>query len=323
MESVSKDAPGEKNPEAEDIRLDVAWDDDTDSSTAVSQDCGSFLVGTFYDLKQTKNGEPTGIANAQNVVNTDASLTVINEFMTENHWNPGTLDYYYQSPEKLHASGFCIPSCKASYAPVAYRCEDKVKPTGWVAVYRGTVKAPKTGKFRFVGMGDDCVVVRFNNDIVLEAGYMIPGLGKTAAECRVAGKCSNSGDFKRWKKMIRNGDSIHRGYEFFPHPDTKVWNDKVGGLMAGKEIDVIEGKSYPIEILLADISGDDFGAVLLIQDTSYGKSLNPAKLEFFRTNFSQPDTADLRKEIGSHAHPDRPIKVPAYDPDSYIWMAFP
>ncbi len=295
---------------------------DGGSGFGSSQGGGSALEGTFYDLKQTKNGAPNGNANAQNVVNKDAVLSIINDFVTKG-WNASSLNKYYQSPTKLYASNFCIPACNASYAPVAYQCQDKVKPAGWMAVYRGKVKAPKTGKFRFVGTGDECVIVRFNRDIVLEAGYMIPSLGKTNGECHVAGKNINSADFKRWEELIKTGDKYHKGYEFFPHPDCPHWNKELGGLMAGKEISVKEGQTYPIEILVTEIPGGAFGAVLMIQETTNGKTKDVKSLQLFRTNFSQPDEAELKKLIGSHARSDLPIKVPAYDPESLIWVAVP
>lgn len=286
-----------------------------------TQGGGSALEGTFYDLKQTKNGAPNANANAQNVVNKDAVIAVLNDFMTKG-WNASTLNRFYQSPTKLYATNFCIPVSQAAYAPVAYQCQDKVKPAGWVAVYRGKVKAPKTGRFRFVGTGDECIIVRFNREVVLEAGYILPGLGKTNNECHVAGKNINSGDFRRWEAIVNNGtDRLHKGYEFFPHPDTKIWNEELGGMMAGKEISVKEGNTYPIEVLVTEIPGGKFGMVLFIQDITDGKSKDYKTLQLFRTNFSQPDEAELKKLMGNYAVGTP--KVPYYNPDSLIWTAVP
>ena len=294
---------------------------DGGSGMGSSQGGGSALEGTFYDLKQTQSGAPNKNANAQNVVNKDAVISIINDFIMKG-WNASMLNKFYQSPTKLYATNFCIPVSQASYAPVAYQCQEKVKPAGWLAVYRGKVKAPKTGKFRFVGTGDECIIVRFNRDIVLEGGYILPGLGKTNAECHVAGKNVNSGDFKRWEAIVKNGtDKLHKGYEFFPHPDTKIWNDELGGMMAGKEFKVEEGKTYPIEVLVTEIPGGKFGMMLMIQDITNGKSKDHKTLQLFRTNFAQPDGEELKKLMGKYAVGDP--KVPYFNPDSLIWTAVP
>lgn len=285
-----------------------------------SQGGGSALEGTFYDLKQTKNGAPNANA-ADGRVNKDAVITVLSDFIKT--WNPAALNKFYQSPTKLYAGNFCIPACNANYAPFAFQCQDKVKPAGWVAVYRGRVRAPKSGTFRFVGTGDEVIIVRFNREIVLEAGYILPGLGKTYTETHIAGKNKGAADFRRFEAGILNGtDKVHKGYEFFPHPDTPLWNAELGGLMAGKEFRVTEGQIYPIEVLITEVPGGAFGMALFIQETTHGKSKDYKTLQLFRTNFSQPDGAELKKLIGSYA--DRgEIKVPYYDAGSLVWPAVP
>lgn len=42
----------------------------------------------------------------------------------------------------------------------------------WLALYRGQIAAPETGKYRFCGRGDDVLAVRVKKDLVLDAGYM-------------------------------------------------------------------------------------------------------------------------------------------------------
>lgn len=281
---------------------------------------GSALEGTFYDLKQTKNGAPNANA-ADGRVNKDAVIAVLNEYIRTR--NDSVFAKYYQSPTKLYASHFCIPACNANYAPYAYQCQDKVKPAGWVAVYRGRVRAPKSGTFRFVGTGDEVIIVRFNRDIVLEAGYILPGLGKTYTETHIAGKNKGAADFRRFEAGILNGtDKVHKGYEFFPHPDTPLWNAELGGLMAGREFRVTEGKVYPIEVLISEVPGGAFGMELFIQETTQGKSKDYRTLQLFRTNFAEPNEAELKELIGSYA--DRgEIKVPRYDAGSIIWPAVP
>lgn len=46
----------------------------------------------------------------------------------------------------------------------------------WFAIFRGTVIAPRSMKFRFYGAADDSIAVRFNEKLVLETGYCKPAL---------------------------------------------------------------------------------------------------------------------------------------------------
>lgn len=274
---------------------------------------GSALEGTFYDLKQTRNGSP--MANSPN-----ETARVINEFMK--NWNAGSLSKYYQSPTKLYASNFCLPSCKAEYAPAAYQCKDKVQPSAWIAVYRGKVKAPYTGKMRFVGTGDDVLMVRFNNKTVLEAGWCIPSTYGQAGDVGTRGSMNNP-EAQAYHKAIADGkDSLHNGYEFITRPELSKWNRELGGVTAGCEIDVEEGKTYPIEVLVSEIPGGAFGFVLLTQkksETGYDNN----SFDLFRTNFSNPNKEDLQKMISEEGCSMGPMEMPVFNEDSPIWIAVP
>ena len=274
---------------------------------------GSSLEGTFYDLKQTRNGSP--MANSPN-----ETARVLNDFIKT--WNAGGLSKYYQSPTKLYASNFCLPSCKAEYAPAAYQCKDKVKPSAWVAVYRGKVKAPYTGTMRFVGTGDDVLMVRFNNKTVLEAGWCIPSTYGQPGDVGTRGSVNNA-EAKAYHQAIADGkDNNHKGYEFITRPELGKWNRELGGLTAGEEIKVEEGKTYPVEILISEIPGGAFGFVLLTQQkgqTGYDNN----KFDLFRTNFSCPSAADLEKLISAEGCSMGAMEMPVFNQDSSIWVATP
>lgn len=264
---------------------------------------GSALEGTFYDLKQTRNGSPMAHNN-------NSTVEVLHEF-TKN-WNAGALAKYYQSPTKLYASNFCLPNCKAEYAPIAYKCKDKVQPAHWVAVYRGKVKAPVSGTIRFCGTGDDTLCVRFNNETVLESGWTIPSTNVHAG-----------GESPAYRQNAQSGnDPAHKGYEFITRPELPTWSNRLGGLTAGKEIKVEEGKTYPIEIMISEIPGGAFGFVLLTQQkgqTGYDNN----KFDLFRTNFSCPTAAELEKMISEDGCSMGRMEFPVFNQDSPIWVAVP
>ena len=274
---------------------------------------GSALEGTFYDFKQTRQGSPTGIGVGQG--GTMKCMEIINDFMKS--WNPAVLAKYYQSPTKLYISSFYTPQVMSEYAPLAFQCADRVQPANWCAVYRGKVKAPKSGTFRFMAVCDETMLIRFDGKLVLEAGYRIPS---GAPEGKIqASEVTAEG--RAYKQAIRDGkQKRHPGYEFAPYPSIPTYNREVGGLTCGTEFKVEEGKAYPIEILVGDFGGA-FGFFLCIQDVTDGKAF-PAKPDLFRTNFAEPSREELQKVI-----PARYIKSSSeyldYNRDSPIWVAVP
>ena len=284
---------------------------------------GSALVGTFYDLKQTKSGAPSGLTGGGG--GTHKVMEVLNNFLK--NWSEASLNKYYKSPNKLYASSFFLPVCKAAYGPKAYGVGDKVKEGAWVAVYRGKVRAPKSGKFRFIGTGDECLAVRFNRKLVLEAGYHIPTRWskEQANRTHVAGASAPA----YWKEVNEGKDKIHKGYERVKVNGLNVWNNdktELGGLTAGQVFEVEEGNVYPIEVMVTEVPGGKFGVLLLIDDLSEGmKYSNPAnKYHLFRTNFSTPNEKsilDLIKKEGCNV--GNTLEVPQYNQDSLIWVAVP
>lgn len=280
---------------------------------------GSALEGTFYDLKQTKSGAKTGIEPANQVQVVEA----LAEFLK--NWNASSLGKYYSSPQKLYASNFYLPTASANYAPVAYQCKDRVKPSAWLAIYRGRVRAPESGTYRFIGTGDDFLAVRFNRQLVLDAGYRLPTIYEKGKK---TWHVSKAGDLKGFQERIKSGrDSQRKEYEFINSiKECRVWNDELGGLIAGKPFKVEEGKAYPIEILISEIPGGLFGFVLFIEKADANGKFNSkaAKYDLFRTNFSAPNAAEVKKllqEANCMGHAG--FENIPYNEDSPIWTAVP
>lgn len=269
----------------------------------------SALVGTFYDLKKPLPGSNLRPASPSDTV------AIIQRFVKKG-WDAQVLEKYYSPQVRLYAPYFYLPRCKASYAPVAFQCQDKdVKPSCWVAIYRGIVKAPKTARYRFVGMGDDVLMVRFNNKTVLEHGWSIPTRGDMTLGTKR----------EYWKEITtarKNPCALFR-FEEIPH-----WNRNVGGMASGKVFDVKEGKEYPIEILISEIPGNEFGYALLIEELGK-KQLSGfvdgnlcMALQLFRTNATNPSEEKLREALrydGEDYMVGNTMECPPFDPDSPVW----
>ena len=128
---------------------------------------GSTLEGTLYDLKKLRSGADSELASA---AANEQVVTLLSNFYMRN-WNRVSLSKYKQAPTKLYTSNFYLPNCKDDEAPYAYQTSDTMKGSRWVALYKGQVMAPKSGQFRFLGVGDSILAIRFNRKNVLQCGF--------------------------------------------------------------------------------------------------------------------------------------------------------
>lgn len=295
------------------------------------------LEGTFYDLKMTRSGAPSEIA--ERVVDQDGRAIlrlraghehagheygdVLSRFFE--NWCESELDNYYRAETKHYASYFYLPSVQSGYAPKAFGCDEVSQPGGWLCVYRGCVVAPKTGKFRFIGTGDDFLAVRFNKSTVLEAGYYLPSLwrkGNPAADATHGPESTTSGGWRKfWDDVNAGRHKNFAGYELIRNtPHIPRWNHELGGLTAGKAFEVEEGQVYPIEVAVGDRDGM-MGFVLLIEEVTDNQP--PQEMpDIFHTRFSVPDIGELRAQLQEYM--DGPeLQAPPYNEHSYIWMTRP
>lgn len=307
----------------------------------VSKGGGSTLVGNFYDLKQTRQGARTDNATWTQEKdprtgktieiakpNNGKVVSVLHDFIT-NNWDPKILNKYYKAKIPLYASSFYMPHANASYAPFAYQCSDKVQPSGWVAIYRGKVVAPKTGKFRFAGLGDEVLAVRFNRKTVLEWGYCNPTENMAGASASYPDNHQ-----KLMEKVTKREENPVSFYKYTDADGSGVARicREIEGLACGTPFEVTEGKTYPIEVMVAETAGGLFGFVLMIEDlsnptTQKTKSGVPL-LQLFRTNFSEPDARKIQQDLRELGAANNQNFNPAgdwfpYDKDSLIWVSVP
>ena len=277
---------------------------------------GSALVGHFYDLKLTKNGAPNGIQVGGD--GTFKCMGIIKQFMTT--WSEASLAKYFKAPTELYISSFYIPQVGSDYATTSFQVQDKCKPGCWVALYKGKVKAPKTGKFRFLGLADETMLVRFDRKLVLETGYRIPSGYDEKEKDAIHGGGTNP-HAKVYQDAIKAGkDAKHKGYEFFQYPEIPTYNKELAGMTAGMEFSVKEGQIYPIEILIGDFGGA-FGFYLCMQETTKGKE-KPKLPLLFRTNFTLPSQEELKKVIPAK-YTSSASQYLKFNEDSPIWVVVP
>jgi formylglycine-generating enzyme required for sulfatase activity len=277
------------------------------------------LPGVFYDLKLTSNGESTGLMEMQegkqfnlnrmrtmksvwNLPETAGKESVMVPYLKRfvvSNWpsrtdSTGNLFFsefsqFSRSPINSYKSYFYQSFVSSESAPRTYSGDGRVSDTGWIGINSGYVIAPFTGTFRFVGCGDDALVVRFDNQIVLDYGVYALSLGKKLDDTwewkAILGGTAAKTDPQN--RMVLNNPVYSRCKleTYFPSAFDRR------GLAKGVPISVTKGKHYPIQILVADIEQNRFGTALLVERLdSKGVPLktDPATLPLFRTSSALP-----------------------------------
>lgn len=120
------------------------------------------ISGAYYDFKVNEDWEDTEIDQK-------TWAEVLHDF-SDRKWNPKEFKGYQKASSSLYSKYFFIPDMPADEAPRAYGADEN-NACYWAAHYKGTFQLQKSGKFRFVGMADDILVVRVNEDVVLDASF--------------------------------------------------------------------------------------------------------------------------------------------------------
>ena len=202
------------------------------------------LPGTFYDFKQNKAGKPTPMMGGAPEKFGDPSNgpaiglynKEVNEFFDKG-FAVSSLSNVFRAPDTLLASQIFIPPCPATEAPKAYGVDKECKPSRWIAHYRGAVKAPQTGKFRFVGSGDDFMAVRWNRKVALDSGY---------------------------QQFLTGGENVYK--DFGNKKCDETHPSRTGKPMrAGPWISITKDAEVPMEVVIGETPGGTFYAILCIE----------------------------------------------------------
>jgi hypothetical protein len=252
----------------------------------------SALEGTFFDMNSTATG-------AFRVMHYPEFHKLVHRFVSGG-WDRSQLKPFLEAPRTLYLEKLYLPAGKARRAPAAFGQVPDEKPC-WIVLYRGTIIAPKSGKFRFVGAGDDVLVVRFNGANVFDHGYF-QGT-KPFAPIRPP----RFG--QKQPEIASDPPPPPDPVTLYQYASTVDWNGNLGGMAAGREFEVVAGQKYPVEILIGESQGGLFAAALLIEEVgaTYRKTPQGSPvLPLFRTAPSVP-----AKLPGDNA--------PPFDPEGPVW----
>lgn len=112
------------------------------------------LEGRLYDFKQTPDGKeiPYNLTDRAEFVDRVVRLQ-------RSNFSAPALRRHFQAPNSLFLSHLAIPLTDAGAGPKFFGAEKTIKPSGWMAHYRGKITVPKSGTYRFSGLGDDYIAV--------------------------------------------------------------------------------------------------------------------------------------------------------------------
>ena len=226
------------------------------------QTIGNDLIGTFYDFKRRRNGATYPISESEFVDH-------LAKFI-QSGFNKRTLANVYRSPRKLYATCFMVPTVKSAAAPAAFG-EPECGGWDWMCHYEGEIVHPEGIKFRFVGQGDDVLVVAINGKVVLNASW--PG---------------GTWDTQNTLSIAAGGWQSH---------SSKSRTYKLGNNYAeyGDWVTLEPGVPVKMDVIMGEVPGGHFDGMLAVQVEGEEYELNSQQgpiLPMFKTAEPSHDLLD-------------------------------
>lgn len=159
------------------------------------QSIGNDFVGTFYDLKRTRDGRKRPVGDALDIADP------LRKFVRSG-WKPSILGKYYRSSKKLYATSFVIPRLPADLAPEAFG-EMETEGWGWAVHYKGKLVHKDGITFRFRGGGDSVLIVRLDGKIILDGNYERFDADQFGLSGMTGWLSKSSDDYKYWLANAR------------------------------------------------------------------------------------------------------------------------
>lgn len=181
------------------------------------------LEGKLYDFKQKSDGSEAIYDLADRADFVDRFVRLHRAKFSE-----ASLSRHFQAPNSLFLTHLAIAPSPASSGPEFFGARGVIKPSGWLVHYSGRITVPKSGSYRFSGLGDDCMVVTLNGRTRLVAcwsdiqeamaGRWEPGKPTGSFESPFSGMRLVYGD---WVKL-RAGDTVEIDLAIGERPGGKV-----------------------------------------------------------------------------------------------------
>jgi hypothetical protein len=175
---------------------------------STSQGATSGFEGTFYDFTRRQGGTP-------NLVDETVYGNIIRAFCKD--WKPPEAFPCYTSSTTLYNLHFFFPPIADTEAGKAFKTPSSTQAF-WLAHYHGSFTLDAPGEYRFVGFGDNVLIVRINGTIVLDASdrgfikgspdYVSP-YRKRVGDAILPGKDNGTPLYMGDSFIVEPGASIH------------------------------------------------------------------------------------------------------------------
>jgi hypothetical protein len=227
------------------------------------------LEGTMYDFKKKRNGEdvPYDIANPAEFVERAVRLQKAD-------FSDASLSRYFRAPQSLFLTHLAIPFSNAESGPSFFGADGDIKPSGWMVHYQGRITVPRSGTYRFSGLGDDYLVLMLKGRMRLAACWS--DIQPSIAE--------------RWE----------------PTKPTGEWTGPFGNmrLVYGDWVHLREGEVIDIDLAIGERPGGKVGFILHVEEKgvdyrkdSQGRPILPL---FATAPISHEEKQRITNEFGSY-----------------------
>lgn len=127
------------------------------------------LTGVILNLSRSADGSPRQRYNGKSLSDPGSILKSVVRDLVLNGFSKSAIADYYVAKRNAHLSYVCMPSFSSATARKTFDiADDSSSVFGWVGIYKGELCPKVSGKYRFVGSFDDCMVVRVKNKEVFE-----------------------------------------------------------------------------------------------------------------------------------------------------------
>jgi hypothetical protein len=218
------------------------------------------LAGHLYDFKQDAKGQTIeyDIGNAEHFTSRVLELQ-------KRRFRDAAFRDYFKAPDTLYLTQLAIPLRPAQEGPALFGAADKMKPSGWFALYHGKVKAPKNMSFRFVGSADDYIGIQTKGKFRLIAAR--PEIQKTVAD--------------KWEPAKTDQE--------FPGP--------MGTLVFGDWIQVRAGEEFEMDLAIGERPGGVVGFLLLVEEKGKEYKTTPSGRPILPVFTTEPIVDPIRERI--------------------------
>lgn len=197
--------------------------------------------GVVFDMKRTPEGDAVDTFQSANMFTRDTTPATKNMLKQVSDWASGSWSLnelrnnYFTVAQDVPRNHFIQPQTSIAQMPRLLGVQGKASTHGLLGYYLGEYLVPDTGQYRFLGRADGILIVRVNNQVVLDASSPKP--------------LSN----------FTPGDEVD-----------KLFNVPKDGV-TGQWLTLRAGQKVRIEVLNGCTTGLEYGSWLLLQQAGSGR----------------------------------------------------